>query len=101
VLAAIRSGCDDFEVWTPQRLSVVAFRYSPTSFRGDEEAVDRLNRRTCEAVQLGGRAFVSSTTLGGRFFLRACIVNPLAGREDIEVLVAAVRSAGQALAVPA
>ena len=88
---------NDFEVWTPQELSIVAFRYAPAKLRHDARAVDDLNRRVCEAVQLGGRAFLSSTTLGERFYLRACIVNPLACSGDIEALVDEVRSSGQAL----
>ncbi len=87
----------DFEVWSPQELSIVAFRYAPPKLRHDAQAVDDLNRRVCEAVQLGGRAFLSSTTLGERFYLRACIVNPLACPRDIEALLDEVRSSGQAL----
>jgi aromatic-L-amino-acid decarboxylase len=87
----------DFEVWTPQCLSIVAFRYAPPALRDSARAVDDLNRRVCEAVQLGGRAFLSSTILGDRFFLRACIVNPLARPPDIEELIGAVQEAGRAL----
>ena len=94
-LARSLESSEDFEVWTPQGLSIVAFRYSPPKLRGNAQAVDELNRRVCEAVQLGGRAFLSSTTLGDRFFLRACVVNPLCQTRDIEELIGAVRDAGR------
>jgi aromatic-L-amino-acid/L-tryptophan decarboxylase len=94
-LARALASSDDFEVWTPQGLSIVAFRYSPPELRVNAQEVDDLNRRVCEAVQLGSRAFLSSTTLGERFFLRACVVNPLTQAQDIEALISAVRDAGR------
>ena len=64
----LRARRDEFEVWEPQALSVVCFRCVPGALRGNEVALDALNRRVVEHVQLGGRAFLSSTTLGDRFF---------------------------------
>jgi aromatic-L-amino-acid decarboxylase len=92
----LREHADDFEVWEPQGLSIVCFRHLPPAVRGDEAAADALNRRIVERVQLGGRAFVSSTVLRDRFYLRACVVNPRATEQDIEAMVDAVREAGGA-----
>lgn len=89
----LREPGDEFELWEPQGLSVVCFRYVPASVRGDEAATDALNRRIVEKVQLGGRAFVSSTVLRDRFYLRACVVNPRATERDIEAIIDAVRAA--------
>ena len=61
-----------------------------------ENAFDRATEASLERVQLGGKAFLSSTLLDGRFWLRACIVNPRASRDDIDILVAAVRAAAEA-----
>jgi hypothetical protein len=47
-------------------------------------------------VQLGGRGFVSSTVLRGRFWLRACIVNPRATEADIDAVVNAIVEAHDA-----
>jgi glutamate/tyrosine decarboxylase-like PLP-dependent enzyme len=85
----------DFEIWEPQTLSIVCFRYSPTHLRDDPRAIDELNRTVLTDVQLGGEAFVSSTLLRDRFWLRACIVNPLAAEPDMAALVEIVRTAGQ------
>jgi hypothetical protein len=52
-----------------------------------EPALDALNRSMLERLQLSGRAFVSSTTLHGRFVLRACVVNPLSSERDIDAFV--------------
>jgi hypothetical protein len=56
-----------------------------------------LNRRLLERLQLGGEAFLSSTELGGRFVLRACIVNYLSTREDIDRMLDAVLRIGAEL----
>jgi len=50
-----------------------------------------LNKSVLEQLQLSGRAFVSSTVLGGRFVLRACFVNPLSSQADVDAMLAAVK----------
>ena len=85
----------EFQVWRPQSLSIVCFRYAPGAIR-DGARLDAINRAALERVQLGGKAFLSSTLLDGRFWLRACIVNPRASRDDIDILIAAVRAAAEA-----
>ncbi len=85
----------EFQVWQPQSLSIVCFRYAPGAIR-DGARLDAINRAALERVQLGGKAFLSSTLLDGRFWLRACIVNPRASRDDIDILIAAVRAAAEA-----
>jgi len=51
-------------------------------------------RRLLERLQLGGEAFLTSTELGGRFVLRACIVNYHSTRSDIDRMLDAVRRIG-------
>ena len=90
-LAALVTDAPDFECLAPRGLSIVCFRYAPPALHGDEPALDALNRRALSAMQLGGEAFVSSTVIGGRFWLRACIVNHRATTEDIDAMVDVVR----------
>lgn len=87
----------DFELAEPQSLSVVCFRYAPPGLRARKDTVDALNSRLVEAIQTGGRAFVSSTSLDGRFWLRACVVNYRARQEDMDALLTIAREAGEAL----
>jgi len=75
------------EVFDPQSLSVVCFRYSPPELRKDAQAIDDLNKAVLGRLQLGGQAFLSSTVIDGRFWLRACIINPRTREEDLDVLV--------------
>ena len=79
-------------------LSVACFRYVPPGWRGDEAALDELNRQLVRAVQVAGRVFLAGTTVRGVVALRACVVNPGACHADIDVLVADVREHGARLA---
>jgi aromatic-L-amino-acid/L-tryptophan decarboxylase len=81
---------DDFELWEPTGLSIVCFRAAPHGAGAD--TLDALNTRLLAALQLGGAAFLSSTVLRGQYWLRACIVNPLATAADIDALLDTIRS---------
>jgi aromatic-L-amino-acid/L-tryptophan decarboxylase len=83
---------EDIEILEPQSLSIVCFRYAPPKLRKDAQMLDSLNKAILERVQLGGQAFLSSTVLDGRFWLRACIINPRTCEEDLDVLVRNVAS---------
>jgi glutamate/tyrosine decarboxylase-like PLP-dependent enzyme len=79
----------DFELLEPQCLSIVCFRYVHDG--ASPEALDEFNKHLLERLQLGGRVFLSSTIIEGRFWLRACFVNPLADDEDVADILDAVR----------
>lgn len=68
------------ELWEPAGLSIVCFR----------TADDARNRAVLHDVQLAGHAFLSSTVLDGKFWFRACIVNPRATEADIDAMLAAI-----------
>jgi aromatic-L-amino-acid/L-tryptophan decarboxylase len=92
---ALRSS-EDIEILEPQNLSIVCFRYVPSKLRKDSRAVDNLNKAILEQLQLGGQAFLSSTVIDGRFWLRACIINPRTCEEDLEELVRNLASSAHA-----
>jgi aromatic-L-amino-acid/L-tryptophan decarboxylase len=87
LLASLLRGSGDIEIFEPQNLSIVCFRYAPPKLRQDAQAIDRLNKAILEKLQLDGQAFFSSTVLDGRFWLRACIINPRTHEEDLEEFV--------------
>jgi glutamate/tyrosine decarboxylase-like PLP-dependent enzyme len=104
----------DLVLMAPPSLSVVCFRYvgSSDGDRADnaghaadmqvtrdrsEDNITTLNRALLERLQLGGEAFLTSTELRGRFVLRACIVNFRSRREDVDRMLAAVRTIGNEL----
>jgi hypothetical protein len=63
--------------------------------------LDALNKAVMRGVQLEGDAFLTGTTLRGRFVLRACVLHPMTAEEDILALVEAVQRAGRTCATPA
>jgi glutamate/tyrosine decarboxylase-like PLP-dependent enzyme len=88
----------DLEAVTAPGLSIVCFRYAPPALRRDPKKLDSVNQSLLERIQLGGEAFVSSTVIGGVFVLRACIINYLTRRADLDALVDLVVREGRALA---
>jgi glutamate/tyrosine decarboxylase-like PLP-dependent enzyme len=84
----------DLELMAPPSLSIVCFRFAPHEMHHDEERLNILNKALLERLQMGGRAFLSSTILDGRFALRACIVNPRSTEQDIDMLVELVQQIG-------
>jgi len=79
-----------FEVAVEPDLSIVAFRYTPTS--GD---ADEFNRALLERVNASKRVFLSSTTLDGRFTIRAAVLSHRTHRDRIEEAIDIIRSAAQ------
>jgi hypothetical protein len=43
--------------------------------RGDDTGLNTLNKRLMETIQAEGVAFLTNTTLRGRFALRACVLH--------------------------
>ncbi len=82
------------ELLAAPELSIVPFRYVPAALRGDGARLDRLNKAIMDEIQSGGEAFVTGTVLGGRFGLRACIVNYATTADDVAALVDIVRRVG-------
>jgi glutamate/tyrosine decarboxylase-like PLP-dependent enzyme len=85
-------------------LSITTFRYVPPELRsqiGEEAAereIDAINRDVLDRIQRGGEAFVSNAVVGGRFVLRACIVNFHASRRDAEAVPDIVARLGRSAA---
>jgi aromatic-L-amino-acid decarboxylase len=82
-----RSG---LELAVPVGLSICCFRYVPPDLppgEGREEYLDVLNERLMTEIHLDGRVFISNAVLGGRFVLRACIVNFRTEAEDVDAVL--------------
>ena len=93
-LARLVDGAPDLERLAPARLSIVCFRYAPAHLRADDKRLDVLNQRVMEEVQASGAAFLTQTTLHGRFALRACILHYATTEMDLAALVEVVRATG-------
>jgi glutamate/tyrosine decarboxylase-like PLP-dependent enzyme len=81
---------DDFEVVPIEpELSVVCFRHVPTDL--DPSKLDGYQDRLQRALEVSGEGWVSTTTLRGRTYLRAGIVNYLSREADIDRIIDALR----------
>jgi glutamate/tyrosine decarboxylase-like PLP-dependent enzyme len=79
-------------------LSIATFRYVPSDLKGRPEAqeyLDTLNEELLTHLKDGGEAFVSNAVVGGRFVLRACIVNFRTTLADVEALPEIVARIGR------
>jgi glutamate/tyrosine decarboxylase-like PLP-dependent enzyme len=91
---------DELELVT-QDLSITTFRYVPRDLRakirdaGVDAHLDTLNQALLDRLQRGGEAFVSNAVIGGRYLLRACIVNFHTDHRDLEALVEIVSRVGR------
>jgi aromatic-L-amino-acid/L-tryptophan decarboxylase len=82
-------------------LSIATFRYVPEDLRPAPDSpaarayVDELNRHLADRIQASGEAFVSNAVIGGRYALRACIVNFNTRAEHVDALPAIVANLGR------
>ena len=102
-LAGIVRATPELE-FTSEGLSIATFRFVPADLapRAAEPDVaaylNALNQALLDRLQKGGEAFVSNAVLsGGRYVLRACIVNIHTQRADVEALPVIVLANGRAL----
>jgi aromatic-L-amino-acid decarboxylase len=84
-----------------QGLSISVFRYVPEALRPEigTESVETYLNRVNEAIQArlerSGEAFVSNAVVGGRYCLRACIVNFNTTVSDVDALPGIVARLGR------
>ncbi|AGY59207.1 pyridoxal phosphate-dependent decarboxylase family protein [Gloeobacter kilaueensis] len=101
LLARLIEQAENLELLAPVQLSIVCFRFVPAALKDVPEQLENLNRQIVLQIQAGGRAFLSSTTLQGRFALRACILHPQTSEADLTELISLVRAVGEQLVAAA
>ena len=82
------------EMLNPVSLGVVCFRFNPGSPGLDESALEQLNRNILARVFWEDPAFISSTSLQGKFSLRLCIINHNTNWDDVRETLEAVEQFG-------
>jgi glutamate/tyrosine decarboxylase-like PLP-dependent enzyme len=84
-----------------QALSITTFRYVPRDLStrvGDvavEGHLDALNRALLDRLQREGKIFVSNAVVGGRYVLRACVVNFHTTQADVDAVPEIVARLGR------
>jgi glutamate/tyrosine decarboxylase-like PLP-dependent enzyme len=82
----------DFEVALDEpELSIVCFRHLPDGV-SDGEALDAHQDALQRGLEVSGQAWVSTTTLRGRTWLRAGVVNQMTTQADLDGLLESLRS---------
>ncbi len=83
-------------------LSIATFAYTPPDLRAEansegavREYLNELNTAILSALQDGGRVFLSNAVVGGRFALRACVVNFRTTSADVRAVPAIVVELGR------
>jgi aromatic-L-amino-acid/L-tryptophan decarboxylase len=94
-LASLIENAPDLALLAPVSLNVVCFRYVVQGWNDDR--LNTLNRELLLRLQEAGTAVPSSTVLRGRFAIRCAITNHRTQRNDLHVLVDAVRRIGAEL----
>jgi glutamate/tyrosine decarboxylase-like PLP-dependent enzyme len=99
-LARLLQDEPDFEVAT-RSLSITTFRYVPVDLdptsASNRDYLNRLNRAVMEAVQRGGKAYLSNALVDSVFYLRTCITNFRSSEADVRALPGIVREQGHRL----
>lgn len=83
------------ELLAPVSLNIVCFRYRPD--KKSEEELRALNQELLLRLQESGQTVISSTLLGEKFALRACLTNHRTRKKDVEMLLELVEKIGQGL----
>ena len=88
---------EDFEPLHEPECNIVAFRHLPESLRGasdDEIGAHQLKLR--RRVVESGAFYIVSTQIDGIGALRAVVMNPLTGEDDLDALLETLRAQAQA-----
>jgi aromatic-L-amino-acid/L-tryptophan decarboxylase len=99
-LHALVSSNAELEAFTCS-LSISTFRYVPPALAARagepdvEELLNRINQDILDRLQAEGETFVSNAVIGGRYVLRACIVNFNTVRTDVEAVPGIVVRVGR------
>ena len=84
------AGYPELEALT-QGLSITTFRYVPPDLKRSGDEVDSylndLNREVLTRLQQSGEVYLSNAIIGGKYALRACIVNFRTTIQDVEALL--------------
>jgi aromatic-L-amino-acid decarboxylase len=95
-LAAKIEAADDLVSVTSPSLGVICFRHVPASWKGSEEDLDALQMRIQSAVERRGRAWISTSVLGGRRVIRFCATSYLSRERHVDLLLEEIRGAAAA-----
>ncbi len=92
-LATKVSTSQDLEAMSKPNLAVMCFRCVPAALRGDDRELDALQMRIQHTVERRGRAWISTSLLGGRRVIRFCATSYLSRERHVDDLLGEIRAA--------
>lgn len=78
---------DHMELALEPKSNIVCFRYVP-----DDADPGEVNRKIADKLLADGTYYVVSTSVGGQFYLRVTLMNPLTDRQCMEDLIAKIKT---------
>jgi aromatic-L-amino-acid/L-tryptophan decarboxylase len=102
-VADLARASDELELLAEPELSICCFRYRPATWHGPDldERLDALNTEVLRGLRGRGRSLPSSTSVDGRFAIRACFINPRTTLAEADTLVEEVLAVGRELVASA
>ena len=99
-VAELARASDELELLAEPELSICCFRYRPATWDGPDldDRLDALNTEVLRGLRRRGRSLPSSTSVDGRFAIRACFINPRTTLAEADTLVEEVLAVGRELA---
>ena len=99
-VAELARASDELELLAEPELSICCFRYRPATWDGPDldDRLDALNVEVLRGLRRRGRSLPSSTSVDGRFAIRACFINPRTTLDEADTLVEEVLAVGRELA---
>jgi len=89
---------DDFETLHQPECNIVAFRHIPARLvSAPDEVLDRFQFDLRTRLIQSGDFYIVQAELNGRSVLRACVMNPLTSKSDLQELLSALRKHADAL----
>ena len=92
-LAESVAASEDLQAMSRPSLGVMCFRYVPARLEGKERELDALQMEIQNAVHRRGRAWISTSMLGGRRVLRFCVTSHLSRERHVDRMLEEVRAA--------
>jgi len=90
--SALVENAPDLELMADTQLNIACFRYHPASV--SEDRLNAINEELLMRIQERGLAMPSSTTVNGKFVMRAAVLNHRTRFEDMDFLAKTVSELG-------
>jgi L-2,4-diaminobutyrate decarboxylase len=97
ILYELLKSSDDFEPAHEPECNILCFQYKPAGIRTDVEKLSELQFKIRNQLLKEGEGYITGTRLGGRYYLRVTVINPLTLKEHFISLMDKIRGVAKNL----